>query len=136
MALQRLSELNRTGQGVPKDNVKALGYARLVERLSPPGSAQQRNVVTMISELGNEMALEEVALAVSFADQLEAQIRRQSGDPASGAENAAAAGHSAAPATNNPSLPGMAPSPAARIPGVGAPTPGTVLPGVPATRAQ
>ena len=37
-AMQRLTEMNRKGQGVPKDSVKALGYARLLERMAQPDS--------------------------------------------------------------------------------------------------
>lgn len=76
-AMQRLTELHRKGQGVPKDNVKALGYARLLERLALPQSDPQRNAASVISELGSEMAVEEVALAERFATELEARIQRQ-----------------------------------------------------------
>ncbi|MGE8318627.1 MAG: sel1 repeat family protein [Comamonas sp.] len=125
LAMQRLAEMNQKGQGVPKDNVKALGYARLAERLALPGSGAKRNEVQMINELGNEMAAEEVALAESFADQLQARIRRESAGETGGA--AAAAGTAASPA------PRTVPVPAPRqVPGSGAATPGTVLPGVPA----
>ena len=67
-AMQRLADMNRNGMGVPKDAVKALGYARLVQRMVQPGGAQP-NVVSIINELGNEMAVEEVALAERFATQ-------------------------------------------------------------------
>ncbi len=80
-AMQRLTEMNRKGQGVPKDSVKALGYARLLERLAQPNSDPQRHAATVINELGTEMALEEVALAERFSAELEARIQRQtSGD--------------------------------------------------------
>lgn len=76
-AMQRLTEMNRKGQGVPKDSVKALGYARLLERLAQPNSDPQRHAATVINELGSEMAVEEVALAERFAAELEARIQRQ-----------------------------------------------------------
>lgn len=50
-AMQRLTEMNRQGQGVPKDNVKALGYARLLERMAQPDTGTPRNVLSVINEL-------------------------------------------------------------------------------------
>ena len=76
-AMQRLSELYRNGSGAPKDNIKALGYARLAERLAAPGSASAKQATEAVSSLGNEMAAEEVVLADRFAGELEAGIRRQ-----------------------------------------------------------
>ena len=38
-AMQRLSEMYRNGRGAPADNVRAMGYARLAQKLAPPGSA-------------------------------------------------------------------------------------------------
>ncbi len=83
-AMQRLTEMNRKGQGVPKDSVKALGYARLLERMAQPNSDPQRHAVTVINELGSEMAVEEVALAERFSAELEARIQRQATGQAMG----------------------------------------------------
>ncbi|MBD9392014.1 sel1 repeat family protein [Acidovorax sp. ACV01] len=94
-AMQRLTEMNRKGQGVPKDNVRALGYARLLERMAQPDTGTHRNVLSVINELGAEMAVEEVALAERFASELEARIQRQAagdGTDKSGDLRPAAAG--------------------------------------------
>lgn len=127
-AMQRLADMNRNGMGVPKDAVKALGYARLVQRMVQPGGAQP-NVVSIINELGNEMAVEEVALAERFATQLQERIQREGstgGDAAGGA--------SSLMVTPERSLPGVPQPPATRA---SAPLaqPGTILPGVPSHRA-
>ncbi|WP_371436640.1 sel1 repeat family protein [Polaromonas sp.] len=86
-AMQRLSELYRNGSGAPRDNIKALGYARLAERLAPPGSTSAKQATEAVTSLGNEMAAEEVVLADRFASELENTIRRQgptgAGEPAS-----------------------------------------------------
>lgn len=146
-AMQRLAEMNRQGQGVPKDNVKALGYARLLERMAQPDTATHRNVLTVINELGAEMAVEEVALAERFSAELESRILRQS---ASGAAEAGDGSRPPAPAGGavrpGSVLPGMsavpramagAPAPAA-APAIAPPTapsaapaPGSNLPGMP-----
>lgn len=131
-AMQRLSELYRNGSGAPRDNIKALGYARLAERLAPPGSASAKQAAEAVSTLGNEMAAEEVVLADRFAGELEAGIRRQTTtEPGASAAIAPAA----PPATPEPktarslsALPGMG---AAQADG-GAPTApaaGGALPG-------
>ncbi|WP_431150190.1 sel1 repeat family protein [Acidovorax facilis] len=134
-AMQRLTEMNRKGQGVPKDNVKALGYARLVERMAQPDAATQRNVLSVINELGAEMAVEEVALAERFASELEARIHRQAAADGTGQ------GGDARPAATGPvrpgsGLPGMSAVPRAApadSPGGSAPAaaPGSTLPGMP-----
>lgn len=133
-AMQRLSEMNRKGQGVPKDNVKALGYARLLERMAQPDTGTHRNVLTVINELGAEMAVEEVALAERFSSELEARIQRQSN---TGAAEAGAESRPAAPAAGaarpSSALPGMSAVPRAPA-GTAAPAaaPGSALPGTPA----
>ena len=96
-AMQRLSDLYRNGQGVPKDNIKALGYARLAQRLALPGSQNAQGAAETINSLGQEMAAEETALADRFASELEAQMRQAPGAAASGA----------------PAVPGMAAPPTA-----------------------
>jgi len=134
-AMQKLAEMNKAGTGVPKDNVKAMGYARLVQRMTQQGVTEQTNMVSLINELGDEMAVEEIALAERFAGQLEAQIQRQAG----GGQDLLQAGEKpqilpVAPEPNFPGLPHPAvPSPSQPAPAVhpGAAIPGTVLPGVP-----
>lgn len=135
-AMQRLAEMNRKGQGVAKDNVKALGYARLVERMVQPDSGAHRNVVTLINELGAEMAVEEVALAERFSSELEARIQRQSTAPAadSGGMDARPAAAPAAPPRPGSVLPGMSIVPRstpASPPAPGAAPAGGTLPGTP-----
>lgn len=136
-AMQRLTDMNRQGQGVPKDNVKALGYARLLERMAQPDSGAQPNVLSLINELGAEMAVEEVALAERFAAELEARIQRQAsgqgGDSAGQTAPAATAAGSRRPGAG---LPGMSAVPrnapgAAGMSAPGAAVPGTTLPGTP-----
>lgn len=131
-AMQRLSEMNRKGQGVPKDNVRALGYARLLERMAQPDSSTQRNVLSVINELGAEMAVEEVALAERFAAELEARVQRQTAPDGSdkGGDRGAAAPGALRPGA---SLPGMSavPRPAAGAAPAPAAMPGTTLPGTP-----
>ena len=133
-AMQRLAEMNRKGQGVPKDNVKALGYARLLERMAQPDTGTHRNVLTVINELGAEMAVEEVALAERFASELEARIQRQSttGTADSGAEPKLPAAPAAGATRPGSVLPGMSAVP--RSAGTAAPNaaPGaSTLPGTP-----
>ena len=136
IALKRLSDLNRAGQGVPQDNVKALGYARLADRLSIPGSGEQRNAARVINQLGDEMALEEVALAESFANQLQAQIQHHTGQQPLGAQPPSADVPRSAGAVPGMAPTGAQPSGTPPFTGLGAaPTPGTVLPGVPAVLA-
>lgn len=130
-AMQKLAEMNKAGTGVPKDNVKAMGYARLVQRMQKGGS-DQPNVVSIINELGDEMAVEEVALAERFAGQLEAQILRAG---SSGAHEPSGV-PSVLPVAPEPNFPGLPHPPASRPMAPGAATPGTVLPGVPFSRGQ
>lgn len=135
-AMQRLSEMNRQGQGVPKDNVKALGYARLLERMARPDTGTHRNVLSVINELGAEMAVEEVALAERFSAELEARVQRQAatgaGDQAVEPNAAAPAAPAAAPVRPGSGLPGMSVVPRP-LPGATAPAaaPGSALPGMP-----
>ena len=128
-AMQRLAEMNRAGSGVPKDNVKAMGYARLVQRMSSAGTQKKANVVSIINELGDEMAVEELALAERFAAQLEAQILRphhSQGDSAS--SSSAPTVLPVKPDSHLPGMPQAAPTQApATVPAI----PGTVMPGVP-----
>lgn len=135
-AMQRLAEMNRKGQGVPKDNVKALGYARLLERMAQPDTGTHRNVLTVINELGAEMAVEEVALAERFSSELEARILRQSttGAADTGAEPKPPVAPAAGAARPGSVLPGMSAVPRSTPPGAAAPSapPGaSTLPGTP-----
>jgi len=109
-AMQRLSDLYRSGQGAPNDNVKALGYARLAQRLAIPGSTEAKQASAAIASLGGNMAAEERALADRFAGELEQNLRRQS---AAGLPDGAAA--AAAP----PPVPAGTPL-TSRLPGLGA----------------
>src|SRR5690606_32275663 len=60
-AMQRLSEMNQRGVGTPQDKVKALGYARLAQRLGVPGvTAAGQDLAHTIDALGAEMAAEEM----------------------------------------------------------------------------
>lgn len=133
-AMQRLTEMNRKGQGVPKDNVKALGYARLLERMAQPDSAAQRNVLSVINELGAEMAVEEVALAERFSAELEARIQRQAAADMGG-KGGEARSASAGGERPGAGLPGMAvvPRASAGTNGTSAntPAPASTLPGTP-----
>lgn len=137
-AMQRLSEMNRRGSGVPQDKVKALGYARLAQRLGAPGSAAAaHDVAQTINELGTEMAAEEMALAERFALELESMVRRQSsGEPASGSDALPAPASGPARAVEVPPLPGrgLPGVPQHVAPGGAAVQPGTGLPGMPAPR--
>ena len=139
-AMQRLTEMNRKGQGVPKDNVKALGYARLLERMAQPDTGGQRNVVSVINELGAEMAVEEVALAERFAAELEARVERQTaGDGGTGAGVPAPAAPVAPPVRPGSRLPGMSSVPGSLPAGpqaAPAAAPGSALPGVPGTTTR
>ncbi|AMM26708.1 hypothetical protein AX767_09700 [Variovorax sp. PAMC 28711] len=105
-AMQRMSELYRTGSGAPRDNIKALGYARLAQRLAPPGSTSAKQATEAVSSLGNEMAAEEVVLADRFASELESTIRRQ-GPTAAGEPAAAAPAAEPKTARTLSNLPGM-----------------------------
>ena len=113
-AMQRLSELYKNGQGAQQDNIKALGYARLTQRLAPPGSTSAKQATEAIGTLGGEMASEEMALAERFASDLEATIRNQGG-----LAPADAAAATAAPAPAPAPAPKTAAS-LARLPGMGA----------------
>ena len=111
---------------------KALGYARLLERMAQPDSGERPNVLSLINELGAEMAVEEVALAERFAAELEARIQRQAAG--SGGDAAAQAAPAAGPSRAGGGLPGMSGVPrsvpgAMGAPAAGAAVPGTTLPG-------
>lgn len=125
-AMQRLAEMNRQGTGTPQDRVKALGYARLAQRLGLPGTtAAGQDVAQAIDQLGAEMAAEEVALAERFAAELQAQVLQASA-PAPAAPAAPAATPLAPPGGGVPGLP------QGRTHGAPATQPGARLPGTPA----
>ena len=131
-AMQRLSEMNRKGQGVPKDNVRALGYARLLERMGQGDPAANRNVLSVINELGAEMAVEEVALAERFAAELEARVQRQTGAEGGDQRGAEPRPGSAGALRPGASVPGMSAVPrAASTAPPPAAAPGGLLPGTP-----
>jgi len=75
-AMQRLSDMYRSGQGAPNDNVKALGYARLAQKLAPLGTAQEQQATDAAVSLGKRMAAGERALADQFAIELERELRQ------------------------------------------------------------
>lgn len=75
-AMQRLSELYQGGRGAPQDRVRAMGYARLAQRLAVPGSKAATDAAQASASLGTTMAAEELALADRFAQDLEATLRR------------------------------------------------------------
>ena len=83
-AMQRLSELYRGGSGAPQDRVRALGYARLAQRLAVPGSKTASDAAQASASLGGSMASEELALADRFAGDLETQLRQQGAVPLAG----------------------------------------------------
>jgi len=78
-AMQRLSDMYRLGQGVPNDNVKALGYARLAQMLAPSGTPVARQATSAVGLLGRLMAADERALADQFAADLAHALRQQTG---------------------------------------------------------
>ncbi len=125
-AMQRLSDMYKNGRGAPQDNVKALGYARLAQRMAPPGSTSAQQATDTINKLGQDMAAEEVGLADRFAGELEQHLQSPT---TSAAGNMPATGPAA----------GMAAPPAppltGRLPGMGVvrPTPTTTQPPVPST---
>ena len=110
-AMQRLSELYKNGRGAPQDNIKALGYARLAQRLAPPGSTSARKDTGTIGSLAKGMASDEVVLADRFASELEDNLRRQS--PGDGVRAPTPANASASPGSANEPL-------SARLPGIAA----------------
>ena len=73
-AMVRLSEMYKTGQGTAQDTVKALGYARLTQKMAPAGSALARQANQTVRGLGGKMVSSELALAEQFADDLEQQL--------------------------------------------------------------
>ena len=76
-AMQRLSELYQGGRGAPQDSVKALGYARLAQRLALPGSKTAAEAARASAALAGTLAAEEVTLAERFSKDLESTLRRQ-----------------------------------------------------------
>ena len=91
-AMQRLSELYRGGSGAPQDRVRALGYARLAQRLAVPGSKTAADAAQASASLGGTMATEELALADRFAGDLESQLRQQGAVPLAGEQAAVPTG--------------------------------------------
>ena len=77
-AMQRLAELYQTDRNAPDDRIRALGYARLTQRLAAPGSRTATQAAAAARKLGRTMAIEDIAVADSFADELEAGIGRAS----------------------------------------------------------
>ncbi|RYZ05054.1 MAG: sel1 repeat family protein [Comamonadaceae bacterium] len=135
-AMQRLSELYKNGRGMAQDNIKALGYARLTQRLAPPGSSSAQQAAEVIGTLGSEMAAEEVVLAERFAAELERGLRQPDGAPLPSPVDAAglAAAGGASPGGASPAVasPAGAARPGAsissRLPGMGAVQPGASNP--------
>jgi len=92
--------------------------------MAQPDTGAHRNVLSVINELGAEMAVEEVALAERFAAELQARIERQSAGgeaPSTGAEPGRPAG--AAPVRAGSGLPGMSAVPRN---GAASPSPGAI----------
>jgi hypothetical protein len=73
-AMQRLSVMYRLGQGVPHDNVKALGYAQLAQKLAPSGTPVEQQAASTAALLGRLMAADERDLAEQFAADLEYEL--------------------------------------------------------------
>ncbi|MCB2037744.1 MAG: sel1 repeat family protein, partial [Ottowia sp.] len=96
-AMERLADMYRNGRGVPRDRVKAFGYARATARLAVPGSAAANQAERALAELSQEMSAQEIALAERFANQMQANASRTPGlgpvqDAARDAAGPAAAG--------------------------------------------
>ncbi len=124
-AIERLSALYKDGRGAPQDNIKALGYARLAERLAVPGSAGAKRASATINALGKDMAAEEVALADRFATDLERNLQLKGVPlPSQSALSTAGATAGVPSAALSPSQPAQAVQPrsppSAQLPGIGA----------------
>lgn len=78
-AMERLADMYRNGRGVPRDRVKAFGYARATARLAVPGSAAANQAERALAELSQEMSAQEIALAERFANQMQANASRTPG---------------------------------------------------------
>lgn len=76
-AAQRLSEMYQTGRGAPEDRVRALGYARLTQRLSSPDSSVARQARRAESRIGRGMASDEIDKADQFAQEMESAVQQQ-----------------------------------------------------------
>lgn len=124
-AMQRLGELYQDGRGAPQDRVKALGYARLAQRLAGPGGATAQRAAASIGRLGSDMAAEEIVLAERFASELERHLQVRGPAPAGPAPASAGAvdGTPSVRSTTSPVLPGLG---AAQVQGV--PATGLTLP--------
>ena len=109
-AMERLTALYKDGRGVQQDKIKALGYARLTERLAIPGSSSAQGAADTIRSLGSEMADEEMVLADRFASEFDAMVRSRAGTAAQGGGGAAATGVPGVGAAQPPE-PAAAPSP-------------------------
>lgn len=70
-AMARLADLYNAGRGVPRDRVKAFGYARATQRLALPGSAAAARAERLLSDLGRELSAQELALAERFAMEMQ-----------------------------------------------------------------
>ena len=102
----------------------------MLERMAQPDTGTPRNVLSIIDELGAEMAVEEVALAERFAAELEARVQRQA--VGAGAEPGGDARPAKAAERPGAGLPGMSAVPRT-APGAPAPAvvPGSTVPGMP-----
>ncbi|WP_295850929.1 hypothetical protein, partial [uncultured Xylophilus sp.] len=116
-AMQRLSDLYRNGRGAPQDNVRALGYARLAQKLALPGSPGAQQSAEAIQSLGQDMASEELVLADRFAGELEQNLR------GAGAAGTAAPATPAAVPAAQPGAPLTG-----RLPGLGSARAGAAAP--------
>ena len=76
-AMLRLSEMYKTGTGTPQDAVKAMGYARLTEKLAQADSAAARQANQTVHLLGSKMARNEINMAEQFAQDLERQLMKR-----------------------------------------------------------
>jgi TPR repeat protein len=109
-AMARLSEMYKTGKGTAQDKVKALGYARLTQKMAPAGSAAARQAKQTVRSLGGKMASSEITMAEQFAGDLEQQLTERrpsfgSVDTPSATGNVVTA--PVAPVVDSRTLPGM-----------------------------
>ena len=142
-AMVRLSDMYRSGQGAPQDKVKALGYARLSQKMAPPGSTEARRASQSVRQLSSSMAGHELAMAERFAGELEQQLGGRGGAPVPLAparamvpgQGSAAGGMGAMPAPGT-GIPGLG---GAALPFAGVPVPSVpaaAVPGLPGTQGM
>lgn len=77
-AMARLSEIYRRGQGTAPDRVKAVGYAKLAQRVAPDSPAGKQAAQT-VHALSKGMAQKELAQAERFAEELARQMGQGAG---------------------------------------------------------